>query len=288
MSKTKILAKVGAEVAKHSRPILITTSIVAGGAAIIFAIVDTPKAQKAIKDYEEELFKSNEDAEVIFEKYYHKNKDGKPVLNFRYKFKACWKKYIRTGVAFGASAGASIASGIIDAKQIANLVAMCDMAKNAYESLDEGVKESVSEKKYQEIRELVGSKKLQSEEVQNADVLNAKRGPNEILYYDSLLGGKFYSTPENIDKAANKIDRTLRNEDILSIDEVQSIEEEIWNVSFGPRRMNHCLYFDSQQGEFFFTKCHSEMINGEPCCVIEYPYLPRWNKYEGKYHGTAF
>lgn len=284
----KVVAGIGKGISEHSVPLLIGGSILAGSIAIIFAIIDTPKAQKAIKEYEEKLFNSNEDAEVIFEKYYHKNKDGKPVLDLKYKIAACWKCYIRTGIAFGAAAGMSIGSGIISAKQIASLVAMCDMAKNAYESLDAEVKEGVSAEKYREIKENVGVRKIKSEGVQNSEVLNTRHKPNEILYYDSLFGGKFYATPEVVDKAANKIDRTLRNEDILSLKEVQDIEEEIFNVSFGPRKVNDYLYFDTNQGEFFFRKCNSDMIDGEPCCLLEYPYLPRWAKEGGKFYGTTF
>lgn len=254
----------------YKSEILLGGGIVLGISATISAVKCTPKALKAIKEYENKLLESEEDSEVIFQKHYH-SKNGQPVLNFKDKVKACWKCYIPTAVLTTMSVGSSVASGIASGHKLAAVTTAAQLTETAFTTYKNEVIKKIGPDENLEIEKsaaVAAAPKLQPG--QPVIFSNERTEENSIPYIDGLAGDRFWSNPTKIEHAANEIQRCLMDDVYLSWNEARDFLE-LPRIGMGDE-----LYFNVDQGRFEFSVGDSaEMVGDYPYAVVGYPYIPK-------------
>ena len=253
---TKALKAIGAFASKHAPELLTAVGIVGSGAAIIFAVKATPKAEELISE---------------------KKKEKNDILTPLETAKTVWKCYIPAAGMFLCSAGCIIAANAVHEKRSAALTAAYALSETALAEYSKKVVETVGEKKEELIRAAAVQKKIDSTPIPTKE--NKKTGEKEVviigdgntLCYDTFSGGYFYSDKNKIEKAINELNRRLLEDDFVSLNDFYDLigreQTDIgnligWNVNIRD-------YIDVR----FTSHLNPE---GKPCLAISFTVAPKY------------
>lgn len=230
-------------ICKNSPKILMAFGIAGSLTAGVLAVKATVKACKTIEDEEIDTSKPKE---VI---------------------KATWKYYISPVAVESLSIACLICSNAQNERQKAALAAACAVSERALEEYEQKVIETIGPKKNSEIKNEVSKRHL--DQTQPRDIIYTGRGTT--LCMDSYSGQVFESSADAIRKAVNDINRKMRSEIWMSLNEfymelgiepMMFGDEVGWNIDTG--------YID-----IYFTSIVTK--EERPCLVINYNLLPAYN-----------
>lgn len=246
---SKILSSIRTSAAKHSPEILMGIGIAGMVATSVMAVRATPKALRLIEDKKAE---TNEEKLTPIE-----------------TVKTTWKCYLPAVITGGVSVACLIGANSVNTRRNAALATAYTLSESALKEYQEKVVETVGEKKEQSVRDAIAKDKLEQNPVTNREVIITDKG--DTLCFDAVSGRYFKSDIEKLKKAVNELNRRMRDEMYISLNEFYyeiglnsiGIGDELgWNIDNGYIEPS----FSSQLAE-----------DGTPCLVIGYHVEPRYD-----------
>lgn len=237
---------------KHSPAILTGLGIAGMVTTTVLAVKATPKAMKIceverldrVNDYKEEPTK----------------------LDY---VKACWKCYIPAAVTGTVSIACLVGGSSVNARRNAALATAYKLSETALTEYREKVVETIGEKKEHAIKDAIAKDTVEKNPVQQQDIIITGKG--DTLCCDKLFGRYFKSDIDKLKKIENDLNRRMRNEDYISLNEfyyevgldgVDAGDLIGWNINDGYIE----LEFSSQLS-----------ADGTPCIVVNFGNPPKYD-----------
>lgn len=191
-----VLKEIPKVLKKHSPEILTGIGVAGMVLTTVTAVKATPKALRLVDEKE--------------------IKDGKR-LTKKEVIQTTWKCYIPATVTGVCSVACIIGATSISARRNAALAAAYAISVQDLADYKKKTLEVVGEKKEEAIRDAVAKEKLDKAPLNNNEIVMTGRG--ETLCYDPLSGRYFKSDIEKLRKAENYLNRRMRDEIHLSLNE---------------------------------------------------------------------
>lgn len=252
MKKTnvsKILSSIRTSATKHSPEILTGIGIAGMIATSVMAVRATPKALRLIEDKKAET----------------KEEKLTPIETV----KTTWICYLPAVITGGVSIACLIGANSVNARRNAALATAYTLSESALKEYRGKVIETIGEKKEQSVRDAIAKDKLEQNPVTNREIIITEKG--DTLCFDAVSGRYFKSDIEKLKKAVNELNRRMRDEMYISLNEFYyeiglnsiSIGDDLgWNIEYGYIEPS----FSSQLAE-----------DGTPCLVVGYHVEPRYD-----------
>lgn len=245
-----ILSNMKATMMKHSPEILTGVGIAGMITTTVLAVRATPKALLLIEEekHQQDDIDKLRPIEVV---------------------KTTWTCYIPAAVTGSLSVVCLVGANSINLRRNAAIAAAYALSESTLKDYQEKVIETIGERKEKSIRDEVAKDTLERNPVTNNEVIVTGRG--ETLCFDAVSGRYFKSDIDKLKKAENELNRALRDEMYVSLNEFYyeiglsgiEIGDDIgWNMDSGYID----LEFSSQLAE-----------DGTPCLVIRYHIAPRYD-----------
>ena len=250
MSKNfgSIFSAIKSSLMKNSPEILTGIGIAGMISSTILAIQATPKAIKLVDEKKKEL-----KSEKI------------PVGEI---VKTTWKCYIYSAVSGGLGAACIVGGCAVNHKRNAALVAAYSLSESTFKSYQNHIVETIGEKKEQVIREKVAKEKIDKVPVKESEIIATGKG--DVLCYDSLSGRYFKSCMEDIRKAENVLNRRMRDENCISLNEFYG---EIGLKEIG---IGDLLVWHIDSGYIDIDPSTQLTEDERPCIVLNYRTMPKY------------
>jgi hypothetical protein len=204
----KFLNGTKAKLSKHSPAILIGFAIVSGGAAVVLAVKETPKALKRIEEKKEE---------------YQVDK-----LSPWETVKTTWPCYVPAAATFVFAAGCAIGSQSIHVKRNAALAAAYKISETALIDYRGKVLETIGEKKERNVRNEVAKEQINKTPFNPQNIYPTGKGKTICL--DPLSNRYFECDVDVIKAAAVKLNQEMQ----LSICSTKSINDFYYAIGLEP------------------------------------------------------
>lgn len=251
-------------VKKHSPEILTGIGIAGMITTTVMAVRATPKALLLIEEEKRRLKKEHTKAsEEENRKTYHG--EIKPMEVVR----ITWKCYIPAAITGTVSIACLIGASSVNMRRNAALATAYTLSESTLKEYQKKVVETVGEKKEQTIRDEVAKDRIERNPVSSKEVFITEKG--NTLCLDYVSGRYFKSDIDTIKKAVNELNRRMRDEMYISLNDFYyeiglpangSGDDLGWNIDNGYIDPN----FSSQLAE-----------DGTPCLVISYLVGPRYD-----------
>jgi len=247
-SLSNVTKSIQTSIKKHSPEILTGLGIAGMVTTTILAVKATPKAIRLVEN--------------------RMRDEGVTDLNAIETVKTTWKCYIPAMTIGVISIGCLIGATSENLRRNAALAAAYTISESALKEYKNKVVEEIGEKKEKVIRDAIAKDHIDKNPVSKNEVIFTDKG--DTLCYDKLSGRYFRSDIEKIKKAENEMNRQMRYENYISLNEFYyelglgsiKIGDDIgWNIDSGYIDLN----FSSQLSE-----------NGTPCLVVDYNVAPRY------------
>ena len=233
---------------KHSPAILTGIGIAGMVATTVMAVRATPKALRMVDDKEIEDGKRLTTSEIV---------------------KTTWKCYIPAAVTGVCSAACIIGASSISARRNAALVTAYTISETALKEYKEKAVEVVGPKKEQAIRDAVAKEKVEKANVAERKFIYTGRG--ETPCFDPLTNACFKSDIEALRKAENILNRRMRSEDSVTLNDfLMEIGLEPCDSSVGEYLGWH---IDKGYIDLDFS---SQLVDGVPYLVVGHHNPPRY------------
>lgn len=208
--------------------------IIGGG---LFAIRQTPKAIK------------------ILEKKKEKNNVE--------KVKAVTPLYIPSIILTGVGIASVICSRNMTNRKLAAMTTAYTMSETAYKTYKNKVKDMVEEEKYEEINKEVDRDILSRNPINDREVHIKASG--DVLFFDNHSGRYFKSSINEIDRAVNLLNKRLRNEMTIQLNEFYS------EIGLPIIKGGVFVGWDIKDGDVEINTNHASVADdGQPCIVLDY------------------
>ena len=240
---------------KHSPEILTGIGIAGMVTTVIFAVKATPKALELM---DEERCKKAKVEET-----------GQPEpLTSKEIIRATWKCYIPAAVIGSVSIFCLIGASSANLRRNAALVTAYTLSESALKEYQEKVIDTIGEGKEKAIRDAVAKTKVDQNPVSNREVIITGKG--ETLCYDVISGRYFKSDIDKIRKAENKLNRQMRDEMYVSLNDFFD------ELGLKGTKLGDDLGWHIDTG-YIDLNFSSQLANDEtPCLVINYQLAPRY------------
>ena len=184
--------------------------------------------------------------------------------------KATWKCYISAAVTGVLSVGCLISGCSSGKRKNAALATAYGLSETALKEYRDKVVEVVGEKKEHAIRDEVAKEKIANNPVSSREIIMTDNGGT--LCYDNVSGRYFYSDIEALRKAENIINRRLRDEMSISLNEFYD-EIGLGHIGVGD---DLGWNMDKEYLELLFSTQLAE-DGRTPCLVMSYDVVPEYN-----------
>lgn len=183
--------------------------------------------------------------------------------------KTTWKCYIPTAITLVGSTACIIGASSINYKRNAALATAYALTETALKDYKDKVVETIGEKNEETIREKIIKDKIDSNPVENNEIILTGKG--ETLFYDCSSGRYFKSDVEKVKRVQNELNHRLMSEHYISLNELyyelglrstESGNELGWNLDDGLIE----IHYSAQLTE-----------NEKPCIAISFMVGPRYN-----------
>lgn len=248
-----IVKSVRTAMKRHSPEILTGIGIAGMITTTVMAVRATPKALILIDEREKAAEFDGSD---------------EPLPNAE-RVKAAWRCYIPAAAVGCASVACLIGASSVNIRRNAALATAYTLSESALKEYQEKVVEAIGDKKERIIRDSVAKDRIANKPVENSEVVITDRG--NTLCYDVLSGRYFKTDIDKIRKAANELNRQMRDEMYISLNEfyyaigldgIKVGEDLGWNIDTGYIELD----FSSQLAK-----------DDTPCLVIDYQVAPRYD-----------
>ena len=151
----------------------------------------------------------------------------------------------------------------------AALVTAYTLSESALKEYQEKVVEAIGEKKEQAIRDSIAKDKVTKNPVSNHEVIITEKG--NTLCYDTLSGRYFKSDRDKIDKAINELNRRMRDEMYISLNDFY------YEIGLNSIDLGDLLGWNIDNGYIEPTFSYQGADDGTPCLAISYLVEPRYD-----------
>lgn len=246
---SKVLTSLRTSAKKHSPEILTGVGIAGMIAATVMAVRATPKALILIEEKKKE---SKEEKLTPIE-----------------TVKTVGICYIPTVITGTVSIACLIGASSVNLRRRAALVTAYTLSESALKEYREKVVETIGQKKEQAIRDEIAKDKIEKNPVSNCEVIITEKG--NTLCYDTMSGRYFKSDRDKIDKIINELNRRMRDEMYISLNE--------FYCEIGLSRINlgDLLGWNIDNGYIEPTFSYQGADDGTPCMAISYLVEPRYD-----------
>lgn len=238
---------------KRSPEILLGFSIAQGIGAVGTAIEATPKAVRIIDEAKENL------------------EDGEELTKTEV-VKLTWKNYIPTALLLTGSVTCSLMSHRVTVRRGAAYAAAYNLSANALTEYKAKVKETLGQKKAEEISQAIAEDNIKQAPPVNTEVVVTGRG--ETIFRDVISGRYFKSDINKIEKIINELNHRMISENYIALNEFYW-ELGLSNTSFGAE-----VGWNLNEGLIDVTYTPARINEGEyeggVCMVIDYCIAPRY------------
>lgn len=194
---TKFIKDTGTFMSKHTPELLTGFGIAGMITTTILAVKATPKALALIeKEKERQWVDELKPVDVV---------------------KTTWKCYLPATLLGAASVGCLIGSSAVSLKRNAVLATAYKLSETALTEYKDKVVETIGEKKEKLVREAVAEDKVKQTPVKNNEVIVTGKGKTLCLEPTSMR--HFESDAETIRRAVNELNRRMRDEMYISLNE---------------------------------------------------------------------
>lgn len=251
---SKMVRYVKNTTAKHSPEILTGIGIAGMVTTTVMAVRATPKALILIEEEKRRLKKESSE-----------QKDIKPVE----VVKVTWRCYIPAAITGTVSIACLIGASSVNVRRNAALATAYTLSESTLKEYQKKVIETVGEKKEQVIREEVAKDRIERNPVSSKEVIITEKG--NTLCLDYVSGRYFKSDIDSIKKAVNELNRRMRDEMYISLNEFY------YEIGLPPNGSGDDLGWNIDKGyiEPDFSSQLAE--DGTPCLVISYLVGPRYD-----------
>lgn len=234
---------------KHSPEILTGIGIAGMVTSTVLAVQATPKALILIEQKKEE--------------------DGVEKLTPIDTVKATWKCYIPAAALCAASGLCLVGASSANMRRNAALATAYALSESTLRDYQKKVVEEIGEKKEKLVREAVAKEKLEQNPVSKNEIIITERG--NTLCYDIMSGRYFRSDIDKLKKAVNELNRRMRNENYISLNELY------YEIGLDEIAIGHDLGWNIDKGYIDLEFSSQLAEDGTPCLVVGYQLAPRYD-----------
>lgn len=266
ISITRICKKVKNSTIKHSPEILIGLGIAGMITSTIMAVKATPKALILIEDEKRHInheILEQAKADGIEECERVERLEPIDVI------KVTWKCYIPAAVIGTVSAACLIGVSSVNLRRNAALATAYTLSESTLREYQKKVVETIGEKKEQTVRDAVAKETLEKEPVENKEVIITAKG--DTLCFDIVSGRYFKSDIDKLKKAENELNRQMRNEMYISLNEFY------YEIGLESIKLGDSLGWNIDDGYINLRFSSQLATDGTPCLVIDYEYGPKYD-----------
>jgi hypothetical protein len=235
-------------ITKHSPEILTGIGIAGMITTTIMAVRATPKALILIEEKKEEI-----DVDKLT-----------PIE----LIKTTWTCYIPSAITGGLSIICLIGASSVNARRNAALATAYTLSESALKEYQEKVIETIGEKKEQTVRDAIAKDRIDKNPVSSREVIITEKG--NTLCYDAISGRYFKSDIDKIKKAENELNRRMRDEMYISLNEFY------YEIGLNPIGIGDDLGWNIDHGYIELSFSSQLADEGTPCLVIDYQVAPRY------------
>ena len=262
---TKFFKSTRRFIGKHSPEILTGIGITGMITSTVLAVKATPRALELIeeeREYRKEysnVFKNDSSYETVI------MPDLKPLEIV----KLAWKPYIPAAILGLASASCIIGASAVNYKRNAALATAYAISESTLIRYRDKVVETIGEKKEKEIKDKVAQDVVNNKKLSDSQVIITSNGNS--LCMDSISGRYFKSGIDKIQKVVNELNRRMKYENYISLDEFYS------ELGLDSTKNSSYLGWNIDDGyiEIDYSTCLAD--NDEPCIVIDYSIAPKYD-----------
>lgn len=260
-SLTEITKGIRLSLRKHSPEILTGLGIAGMVTTTVMAVGATPKALLLI---EEEKRKQNR---ILLEEGEARKRIEK--LKPLDVVKTTWRCYLPSAIMCGVSIGCLICASQTSLRRNAALATAYTLSESALKEYQEKVAKEIGEKKEQAVRDSIAKDKVEQNPASSNEIIITERG--STLCYDIVFKRWFTSDIEKIKRAVNDLNRRMRDEMYISVNEffyelgldgIKYGDDMGWNIDTG--------YIDLD----FSSQLTDE---GRPVLTIDYRLAPTYD-----------
>lgn len=247
----QVAKHVGGLISQNSPTIL--TSLAVGGlvTTAILAVKATPKAIRII------------DEQIGY------NHDG--VMEAPTKkeiIKLTWKLYLPAAGVGVVTIVCIIGANSIHLRRNAALGAVYSLTETAFKEYQAKVTETLGKNKETKVRDEIAKEHVATNPVGSNEVIFTGKG--EVLCYDTLSGRYFKSDIEHIRRTENEMNRQLRDEMFISLNEVY------YELGLASIKLGDEMGWDMDHGYIEFSYSSQLSEEGQPCLVLDYVVVPKF------------
>ena len=183
--------------------------------------------------------------------------------------KTVWPCYVPSVISGLASTACLIGASSVNMRRNAALAAAYALSETTLKEYQEGVIETIGEKRASEVRDEIAKKKVDSNPITNKEVVMTGQG--ETLCLEPLSGRYFRSDIEKVRAAVNNVNFMLLNDDYISLNDFYC------ELGLGETKMGEQLGWHIQGGKIDVHFSTHLAENGEPCLVIDLVNAPGYD-----------
>lgn len=189
-------------------------------------------------------------------------------FTFKEKVKLTWKCYVPAAALGAITIGCMVGANKINLRRNAALAGLYSLSETALKEYQAKVVEKIGEGKAKEIKDEIKQDIVDRNPVSSHGII--RTGHGDTLCYDEYSGRYFYSDMNDIKAAVNNINRTLRLDNEVCLNEFYS------EIGLGRVKMGDLLvwYIDYGQVEVGFSSTLAD--DGRPCLVIDFDSEPKY------------
>lgn len=252
LNVTKFIKNAQFVLSKHSPEILTGLGIAGMVTTTVLAVKATPKAMKICEA--ERLNLVND------------YKDEPTKLDY---VKACWKCYIPAAVTGTVSIACLVGASSVNVRRNAALATAYKLSETVLSEYKEKVVETIGEKKEKTIKDAIAKDHVEKNPVKQNDIVITGKG--DTLCCDKLFGRYFKSDIDKLKKIENDLNRRMRNEDYISLNEFY------YEVGLDSVDAGDYLGWNIDRGYIELEFSSQLATDGTPCLVVSFLTPPRYD-----------
>lgn len=246
MSVKEIVKNLGGVISKNSPVILTSLSCAGVFTTAILAVKSTPKAMRLLEE-----------------------EGGIDNLSKRDIVKTTWKCYIPAAIVGTVTVGCIIGSNTISNRRNAALSALYTLSETAFREYQSKVVEEIGKTKETKIRDEVVTDKIKNNPPSSTNVLLTGKG--EVLCYDNFTGRYFKSDIDKIRQAENEIDRRLRDEMWIDVNELY------YELGIDSTDAGDLMGFNVDKGWVDISYSSHLAPDNVPCLSLSFKVYPKYD-----------
>lgn len=236
--------------AKKRTPEILTGIGIAG--MVLTTVMAVRATPKALREIEEE-----------------KDRQGVTEIEPADTIKVTWKCYIPAAVTGTMSIICLIGAQSVNGRRNAALSAAYALSESALKEYQSKVVETIGEKKERTVRDSIAKDRIDRKPVSTQEVIITEKG--NTLCFDYVSGRYFKSDREKINKAVNDLNRRMRDEMYISLNDFY------YEIGLPEIGLGGDLGWNIDKG-YIEPDFSSQLTDdGTPCLVISYLVEPRYD-----------